>query len=130
MDDPDDVACHESRLFEARVRLLAAVLERRVVNRHEVTRLWRDHRSEAFRRNPGGDDPTPTERTPAMLVLSRKNNESVMIGDNVMVTVIGLDRGKVRLGFVAPCDVEINRLEVHRAKHVDFEVPADELATA
>ncbi len=58
-----------------------------------------------------------------MLVLSRKNNESVMIGDNVMVTVIGMDRGKVRLGFTAPHDVVIDRYEVHVAKAAEFTPP-------
>lgn len=47
-----------------------------------------------------------------MLVLSRDLDESVMIGDDVAVTVIDIMHGKVRLGFTAPRDVPIHRREV------------------
>ncbi len=47
-----------------------------------------------------------------MLVLTRKRNESVMVGDNIRVTVVDVRGGNVRLGFDAPRDVTIDRSEV------------------
>jgi carbon storage regulator len=47
-----------------------------------------------------------------MLVLSRKLNESIMIGDKVTVTVLKVDRNSVRLGIEAPPDVPIFRQEL------------------
>jgi carbon storage regulator len=52
-----------------------------------------------------------------MLILSRKLGEKVVIGDNITVTVVDIDRGKVRLGFEAPRDIQINRLELHETIH-------------
>ena len=48
-----------------------------------------------------------------MLVLSRKVGESIVINNNLVVTVVAVERGKVRLGIEAPKDVSINRKEVH-----------------
>ena len=50
-----------------------------------------------------------------MLVLSRKKHESVMIGDNVAVTVVEVRGDKVRLGIEAPKDVAVHRREVYDA---------------
>jgi len=50
-----------------------------------------------------------------MLVLSRKKNESIVINDNIVVTVIDIRGDKVRLGFEAPNDVPIHRREVYEA---------------
>ncbi len=50
-----------------------------------------------------------------MLVLSRKDDESVIIGDNIVVKVISIDRGSVKLGFEAPSDCLILREELKRA---------------
>ena len=47
-----------------------------------------------------------------MLVLSRKLGEKIFIGDNICLTVIDVDRGKVRLGIEAPRDVPIFRQEL------------------
>ena len=47
-----------------------------------------------------------------MLVLSRKLGERIYIGDGVVVTVVDIDRGKIRLGIEAPRDVAIYREEV------------------
>lgn len=47
-----------------------------------------------------------------MLVLSRKLNESVVINDQIVVTVIEVRGDKVRLGIQAPRDVPIHRSEV------------------
>lgn len=47
-----------------------------------------------------------------MLVLTRRENESIMIGDNIVITIIEVDRGKVRVGISAPKDVRVDREEV------------------
>jgi carbon storage regulator len=47
-----------------------------------------------------------------MLVLSRKLGEKIYIGDNVCITVVDIDRGKIRLGIEAPRDVKIFREEL------------------
>jgi carbon storage regulator len=50
-----------------------------------------------------------------MLVLTRKKNETVVVGDNVEITVVEIRDDKVRLGFDAPADVPVHRLEVYEA---------------
>lgn len=50
-----------------------------------------------------------------MLVLSRKRNESVVINDQIVVTVVEVRGDKVRLGIQAPRDVPIHRSEVMAA---------------
>jgi carbon storage regulator len=47
-----------------------------------------------------------------MLVLSRKVNEKVMIGDGVVVTIVKIDRNQVRIGIEAPGHVRIYREEI------------------
>ncbi|MEZ6139242.1 MAG: carbon storage regulator [Zavarzinella sp.] len=47
-----------------------------------------------------------------MLVLSRKLGEKIYIGDNICITVVDIDRGKIRLGIEAPRDVAIYRQEL------------------
>ncbi len=51
-----------------------------------------------------------------LLVLSRKLGEKVWIGKDICVTVVDIDRGKIRLGFDAPRDVPIYREEVLNAE--------------
>ncbi len=50
-----------------------------------------------------------------MLVLSRKKDESIVIDDNVIVTIIEVLGDKVRLGIQAPRDVAVHRKEVLEA---------------
>ena len=47
-----------------------------------------------------------------MLVLSRYRNESVKVGDDIVVTVVEVRGDKVRLGFEAPKDIPIFRTEL------------------
>ena len=47
-----------------------------------------------------------------MLVLSRRLGEKIYIGENICVTVVDIDRGKIRLGVEAPRDVPIYRQEL------------------
>ncbi len=50
-----------------------------------------------------------------MLVLSRKQDEKIIIGDNISLMVISIQGDKVRLGIEAPKDVSIHRQEVYDA---------------
>ena len=50
-----------------------------------------------------------------MLVLSRKKNESIVIDENIVITVVEIRGDKVRLGIQAPRDVPIHRSEIYAA---------------
>ena len=50
-----------------------------------------------------------------MLVLSRHRDESIMIGDNVVVTIVDIRGDKVRLGIAAPKEIPVHRQEVYEA---------------
>jgi len=50
-----------------------------------------------------------------MLVLSRHRDESIMIGDDVVVTIVDIRGDKVRLGIDAPQDIPVHRQEVYEA---------------
>jgi carbon storage regulator len=47
-----------------------------------------------------------------MLVLSRKLNQAIMIGDNVRIVVVSVDRDQVKLGIDAPREIPVHRSEV------------------
>ena len=47
-----------------------------------------------------------------MLVLTRRANESILIGDDITVTILGVTPGGVRIGIDAPRDTSINRAEI------------------
>lgn len=47
-----------------------------------------------------------------MLVLSRKVGEKIVIGGNITITVVDIDRGKIRLGIEAPREVPVMRTEL------------------
>ena len=51
-----------------------------------------------------------------MLILSRRPNESLRIGNNVVITVVGFSGNQIRLGISAPPNVVIDREEVHLRK--------------
>lgn len=50
-----------------------------------------------------------------MLVLTRKENESIMVGDDVEVKILDLKENQVKLGIVAPRSVAVHRREVYLA---------------
>ena len=58
-----------------------------------------------------------------MLVLSRKLGEKIYIGENICITVVDIDRGKIRLGIEAPRDVPIFRQELLPLKGAEPAVP-------
>lgn len=62
-----------------------------------------------------------------MLVLSRKKNESIVINNEIVVTVVEVKGDKIRLGIVAPKDVPVHREEIYeaiKAGQVKPKVPA------
>jgi carbon storage regulator len=50
-----------------------------------------------------------------MLVLSRQRDETIVIGDNIEITVIDIRGDKVRLGVAAPKEISVHRKEVYDA---------------
>lgn len=48
-----------------------------------------------------------------MLLLTRKINESILIGDEIRVTIKGVNDKKVRIGIIAPADMPVHREEVY-----------------
>lgn len=50
-----------------------------------------------------------------MLVLSRQRDESIIIGDNIVITIVDIRGDKVRLGIDAPKEVPVHRQEVYEA---------------
>ncbi len=57
-----------------------------------------------------------------MLVLSRKQDEKIIIGDSITLMVIAIQGDKVRLGIEAPKDVSIHREEVYQAIQREREI--------
>lgn len=47
-----------------------------------------------------------------MLVLTRRISEEIRIGDDIIITIVEIDRGKVRLGIQAPREIPIVRCEL------------------
>lgn len=67
-----------------------------------------------------------------MLVLSRQRDESIIIGDDIIVTVVDIRGDKVRLGIQAPTEIPVHRQEVYEAiqlenasRQSDAEEPED-----
>jgi carbon storage regulator len=50
-----------------------------------------------------------------MLVLSRQRDETIMIGDDIEITIVDIRGDKVRLGITAPTDIAVHRKEVYDA---------------
>lgn len=50
-----------------------------------------------------------------MLVLSRKLGETIVINNNIEVTIVEIDRGKIRLGIKADKSIPVHRLEILKA---------------
>lgn len=49
-----------------------------------------------------------------MLVLTRKLNESIMVGDDVKITIVDVKGDQVKLGITAPREIAVHREEVYR----------------
>jgi carbon storage regulator len=56
-----------------------------------------------------------------MLVLNRRVNESLIIGTDIVLTILAIDANETKIGIAAPLDVAVNRKEAYeRSKHDDL----------
>lgn len=51
-----------------------------------------------------------------MLILSRNETQSIIIGDDIKITVLGINGKQVRIGIEAPDDIPVNREEIYIRK--------------
>lgn len=69
-----------------------------------------------------------------MLILTRRVGETIVIGDNVIVTVLGIKGNQVRIGVNAPKDVSVHREEIYQRiqqeKNTSSKQPEEEFITA
>lgn len=54
-----------------------------------------------------------------MLVLTRQPEESIMIGDDIEVFIVGVAGDRVRIGITAPRDIPVHRKEIYEIIHKD-----------
>lgn len=73
-------------------------------------------------------DNFPRTRRKEMLVLTRKQDETIRIGDSIVVKVIYAGRGKAKIGIEAPANVRVLRGELLTALTRLPEIPAEEVA--
>jgi carbon storage regulator len=65
-----------------------------------------------------------------MLVLTRKSNQSIMIGDDIEVSVLSVMGDKVRIGIQAPQDIPVFRTEIYLEIHRDDDPQRSPAGTA
>lgn len=60
-----------------------------------------------------------------MLILTRRVGESLMVGDDITITVLGVKGNQVRIGVNAPRDVAVHREEIYNRIQDDDETPPE-----
>lgn len=63
-----------------------------------------------------------------MLILTRKAGETIVINDNIRVTVLQVNGGQVRIGIEAPPEIAVHRSEIHERIKAQAEAAADAAA--
>lgn len=58
-----------------------------------------------------------------MLVLSRRLNETLVIGDDIKITVLGISGNQVRIGIAAPKEVSVHREEIYERIQAEQNAP-------
>src|SRR3954447_23630761 len=86
----------------------------RAGGRRHAVRRPRDTPRARLRTTAVVTGPLP-RKEPSMLVLSRQRDETIMIGDDIEVTVVDIRGDKVRLGINAPKEISVHRKEVYDA---------------
>jgi len=54
-----------------------------------------------------------------MLVLTRKRNQEIVIGDDIRITIVAVGGDQVKLGITAPRSVPVHRMEVYQERHAE-----------
>ena len=62
-----------------------------------------------------------------MLILTRRMGETIMVGDDVTVTVLGVKGGQVRIGIDAPGDIAVHREEIYERIKAETQPSPDEM---
>ena len=65
-----------------------------------------------------------------MLILMRRPGESIHIGPNIVVTLVGMERNRARIGIEAPRDIMVDREEIAAKKRNGQEPPPKRLKNA
>jgi carbon storage regulator len=65
-----------------------------------------------------------------MLILMRRPGETICVGNDVTVTVLGIERNRVRLGIKAPREVTVDRAEVAEKKRLGIDPPSKRVASS